>query len=170
MFDDGTFSGQFIGAGVYGYEKDVFQHMRDIEGVAQALSTANYGTFKVLDNNERSYSLYGKALEKEIKNLDLIQKDIDADIRSIQSRIKDFRNSGMRNGKLEVDLTVAKQSYFKMQVDIIKAKVDIFSKARYGFWSRVLSTPKTKLVRAKAVKLISKFCLNINVIESIVQV
>lgn len=129
MFDDGTFSGQFIGAGVYGYEKDVFQHLRDIEGVAQALSTANYGTFKVLDNNERSYSLYGKALEKEIKNLDLIQKDIDADIRSIQGRIKEFRNSGMRNGKLEVDLTVAKQSYFKMQVDIIKAKVDIFSKA-----------------------------------------
>ena len=129
MFDDGTFSGQFIGAGVYGYEKDVGQHMRNIEGVAQALSTANYGTFKVLDNSERSYSLYGKALEKEIKNLDLIQKDIDADIRSIQSRIKDFRNSGMRNGKLEVDLTVAKQSYFKMQVDIIKAKVDIFSKA-----------------------------------------
>ena len=55
MFDDGTFSGQFIGAGVYGYEKDVFQHMRDIEGVAQALSTANYGTFKVLDNNEFRY-------------------------------------------------------------------------------------------------------------------
>ena len=115
---------------IYAFKKDIAR-LGQIDSTAQALSMATYAQTSNGYGVEKDYSLFGRKLEKQIRNLESLQKDVTAELKKLDSRIRYYedKHNGM---KAEIDLKNYKGSLIKTQIDIIKSIIDTEVKIEKG--------------------------------------
>lgn len=115
---------------VHAFEKDM-RRISQIDSTAQALSMSTYAQVSNGYGVDRDYSLFGRKLEKQIKNLESLQKDVTAELKKLDNRIRYYEDK--HNGsKAEIDLKNYKGTLLKTQIDIIKTIIDTEVKIEKG--------------------------------------
>ena len=115
---------------VHAFEKDM-RRISQIDSTAQALSMSTYAQVSNGYGVDRDYSLFGRKLEKQIKNLESLQKDVTAELKKLDNRIRYYEDK--HNGsKAEIDFKNYKGTLLKTQIDIIKTIIDTEVKIEKG--------------------------------------
>lgn len=115
---------------VHAFEKDM-RRISQIDSTAQALSMSTYAQVSNGYGVDKDYSLFGRKLEKQIKNLESLQKDVTAELKKLDNRIRYYEDK--HNGsKAEIDLKNYKGTLLKTQIDIIKTIIDTEVKIEKG--------------------------------------
>ena len=114
---------------IHAFKKDIAR-IHQIDSTAQALSMATYNQLSTY-SGDKDYSLFGRKLEKQVKNLEMIEKDVIAELKRIDIRIRHYEDK--HNGsKAEIDLRNYKGTLIKTRIDIVKTIIDTEAKIEKG--------------------------------------
>lgn len=114
---------------IVAFKKDIAR-LNQIDSTAQALSMATYNQLSS-NSGDKDYSLFGRKLEKQVKNLEMIEKDVIAELKRIDIRIRHYEDK--HNGsKAEIDLRNYKGTLIKTRIDIVKTIIDTEAKIEKG--------------------------------------
>lgn len=116
----------FVVDDMFGYDDNVFNKLRYINETAKKHGgkIVSFGeTYFDSNNLTPGYSMYGKKVEKQIRNLTKLGDEVLNELREAKKRIKQLADSGKAT-KTEVDLRSGTYSLYKTYVDISKTIVD----------------------------------------------
>lgn len=120
----------FIVEDMFGYDDNVFNKLKYINDTAKRTGQriVSFGeTYYDANNLTPGYSMYGKKVEKQIRNLTKLGDEVLNELREAKKRIKQLADGGKAT-KTEVDLRSGTYSLYKTYVDISKTIVDFESK------------------------------------------
>lgn len=120
----------FVVEDMFGYDDNVFNKLKYINDTAKRTGQriVSFGeTYYDANNLTPGYSMYGKKVEKQIRNLTKLGDEVLNELREAKKRIKQLADGGKAT-KTEVDLRSGTYSLYKTYVDISKTIVDFESK------------------------------------------
>ena len=120
----------FVVEDMFGYDDNVFNKLKYINDTAKKTGQriVSFGeTYYDANNLTPGYSMYGKKVEKQIRNLTKLGDEVLNELREAKKRIKQLADGGKAT-KTEVDLRSGTYSLYKTYVDISKTIVDFESR------------------------------------------
>lgn len=120
----------FVVEDMFGYDDNVFNKLKYINDTAKRTGQriVSFGeTYYDANNLTPGYSMYGKKVEKQIRNLTKLGDEVLNELREAKKRIKQLADGGKAT-KTEVDLRSGTYSLYKTYVDISKTIVEFESK------------------------------------------
>lgn len=120
----------FVVEDMFGYDDNVFNKLKYINDTAKRTGQriVSFGeTYYDANNLTPGYSMYGKKVEKQIRNLTKLGDEVLNELREAKKRIKQLADGGKAT-KTEVDLRSGTYSLYKTYVDISKTIVDFESR------------------------------------------
>ena len=120
----------FVVEDMFGYDENVFNKLKYINDTAKKSGQriVSFGeTYYDANNLTPGYSMYGKKVEKQIRNLTKLGDEVLNELREAKKRIKQLADGGKAT-KTEVDLRSGTYSLYKTYVDISKTIVDFESR------------------------------------------